>query len=97
MGQGRFAALQLAQGLKRDEAQAALEGILRVARAWLEALLVPGGARGRVVPSHATPERVQRLFDDATEGLEALARNNANPALLLESIMIRWTGAQPTR
>ena len=94
LGQGTLAPLRLAQALKRDQAQAVLERWLAVGSAWLQALLVPGAGKARALPPNASVESVQRLLSDALEGLHSLERN-ANPSLLLESIMIRWAGAKP--
>lgn len=96
LGQGRFSPLQLVQGYKRDQAQAALESFLALATRWLQALVAPASSKATPLPGNATTESVQRLLDDSIEGLRALERN-ASPALLLESIMIRWAGAKPNR
>lgn len=85
-GEGRLSALRAAQGLKRDEAQRGLEAWLRTGTAWLEALAAPG--RGTPPPRGVSVEAVNRLLDDTLEALRALERNG-NPALLMESIMIR--------
>lgn len=90
LAEGRMDALKLAQGIKREEAQVALEGWLGLAADWLARLLAPA-ARGNGVPlpKNATAGSVQRLLDDTFEGLRGLERN-ANPVLMLEWIMIRW-------
>ena len=85
-GEGRLSALRVAQGIKRDEAQRGLEAWLRTGTAWLEALAAPG--RGTPPPRGVSVRAVNRLLDDTLEALRALERNG-NPALLMESIMIR--------
>jgi len=90
--QGRMQALAIAQNLKRDDAQRALEACLRIGAAWLRQLLAPAspGAKAPAAPRGAGPDAVQRLLDESLAGLEALGKQNASPALLVESIMIRW-------
>ena len=85
-GEGRMQALRLAQGLKRDTAQQALEACLHTATGWLRALAAPG--KGPVPPRGLSAEAAGRVVDDALEALRALERNG-NPSLLVESIMIR--------
>lgn len=87
---GRMQALARAAGAKRDDAQRVLEAMLRVGTRWLRALLVPES--GAAPPRGVAVAPVQQLLSEAIEGLRALERN-ASPALLLESIMIRWAGA----
>lgn len=86
--EGRVTPLRLTQGLKREQAQAALEQWLAQAASALASTLVPGRAAGAPLPRGARPDVLQRLLDDLVEGLRALERN-ASPALLVESIMIR--------
>lgn len=92
LAEGRMQALKLADKLKREEAQAWLEFWLFCGASWLKARLAPGHAEAgpvQPVPKSATVERIQRLLSDAVEGLRGLERNG-NPAMILESIMIRW-------
>jgi len=84
--EGRMQALRLAQGLKRDTAQQALEACLHTATGWLRALAAPG--KGPAPPRGLSAEAVARVVDDTLEALRALERNG-NPSLLVESIMIR--------
>jgi DNA polymerase III subunit delta' len=84
--EGRFSALRLAQGLKRDAAQHGLETWLRTAAAWLRALAAPG--QGPAPPRGVSAESLGHLVDETLEALRALERNG-NPSLLVESIMIR--------
>jgi DNA polymerase-3 subunit delta' len=84
--EGRLQGLRLAQGLKREGAQQALESWLRTAAAWLRALGAPG--RGPAPPRGVGADAVGRLIDDVIEALRALERNG-NPSLLVESIIIR--------
>lgn len=86
--EGRVQPLKLASGIKREQAQAALEQWLALATEALTAALVPGRAGARPIPKGARPEVLQRFLDEAIEGLRMLDRN-ASPALLMESIMIR--------
>jgi DNA polymerase III subunit delta' len=84
--EGRLQGLRLAQGLKRDGAQQALETWLRAATAWLRALAAPGQASA--APRGLTAATAGRLIDETLEALRALERNG-NPTLLVESIIIR--------
>ena len=84
--EGKMQALRIAQGLKREPAQLALETWLHTATGWLRMLAVPG--RGAAAPRGLTAEGASRLIDDTLEALRALERNG-NPTLLVESIMIR--------
>lgn len=83
--------LKIAQGLKRDAAQAGLEAWLATGTAWLERLLAPG--RG-AAPRGATVPALQQLLAETLEALRALERNG-NPTLLVESIMIRLSRHAP--
>lgn len=83
--EGRLGGLRLAQGLKRDGAQQALEAWLRTGTAWLRALSTGGGP---APPRGVGAESLTRLLDDTLEALRALERNG-NPSLLVESIIIR--------
>ena len=78
--------LRIAQGLKRDTAQAGLELWLQAGTAWLGRLLAPG--RTGAAPKGASVTALQQLLADTIEALRALERNG-NPTLLVESIMIR--------
>jgi len=80
--------LKLAQGLKRDTAQAGLELWLQAGTAWLERVLAPGRAGAGAAPRGASAAALQHLLTDTIEALRALERNG-NPTLLVESIMIR--------
>jgi DNA polymerase-3 subunit delta' len=84
--EGRMQALRLAQGLKRDTGQQALEACLHTATGWLRALAAPG--QGPAPPRGLSAEAAGRVVDDTLEALRALERNG-NPSLLVESIMIR--------
>lgn len=84
--EGKLGGLRLAQGLKRDGAQQALESWLRAATGWLRALAEPG--RGPAPPRGVGADALGRLIDDTLEALRALERNG-NPSLLVESIIIR--------
>jgi DNA polymerase-3 subunit delta' len=84
--EGRLQGLRLAQGLKREGAQQALESCLRTAAAWLRALAAPG--RAPAPPRGLGADAAGRLIDDVIEALRALERNG-NPSLLVESIIIR--------
>jgi DNA polymerase-3 subunit delta' len=83
--EGRLQGLRLAQGLKREGAQQALESWLRAATGWLRALAAPGPG---AAPRGLTAAAAGRVLDDTLEALRALERNG-NPVLLVESIMIR--------
>ena len=87
--EGKFEALRLAQGLKREGAQAALERCLAVAAGWLRGALVPGA--GGAAPPGVSTGALQQLLADIMEALPTLDR--ANPTLTVESIMIRWASA----
>jgi DNA polymerase III subunit delta' len=87
--EGRFEALKLAQGLKRESAQAALESCLAIATAWLRDALVAGA--GQPPPPGVSVPALQRLLADIVEALPTLDR--AQPTLAVESIMIRWASA----
>jgi DNA polymerase-3 subunit delta' len=92
--QGRLQALAIAQNLKRDDAQRALEAVLRIGAAWLRQQLAPAAAGSLpAAPKGAGTDAVQGLLDEALAGLEALGKQNASPALLVESIMIRWASS----
>lgn len=80
--------LKLAQGLKRDTAQAGLEIWLQAGTVWLERLLAPGRPGAGGTPRGATSTALQHLLTDTLDALRALERNG-NPTLLVESIMIR--------
>ena len=80
--------LKIAQGLKRDTAQAGLELWLQAGTVWLERLLAPGRPGAGGTPKGASAAALQQLLADAVEALRALERNG-NPTLLVESIMIR--------
>jgi len=84
--EGNLQSLRLAQGLKRDTAQQALETWLQMATGWLRALADPG--KGPAPPRGLSAEAAGRLLDDTLEALRALERSG-NPSLLVESIMIR--------
>lgn len=84
--EGRLQGLRIAQGLKRDEAQQGLEAWLQTATGWLRTLAASG--QGPAPPRGLGPARAARLLDDTLDALRALERNG-NPALLVESIMIR--------
>lgn len=84
--EGRMQALRIAQGLKRDDAQRGLETWLHTATGWLRALA--GAEPAAAPPRGLRPETAAGLLDDIVEALRALERNG-NPALLVESIMIR--------
>lgn len=84
--EGRLSGLRLAQGLKRDGAQQALETWLRTATAWLRAGAAPG--QGSAAPARLGPEAIAGVLDDVLEARRALERNGS-PSLLVESIMIR--------
>jgi DNA polymerase III subunit delta' len=84
--EGRLQGLRLAQGLKRDGAQQALESWLRTATGWLRGQAAPG--RGPPPPRGVGAEAIAGVLDDTLEALRALERNG-NPSLLVESIIIR--------
>lgn len=92
LAEGRMQVLKLADKRKRDEAQAGLEVWLHCASAWLKSLLAPGRAAAPPpvpVPKGLTVAALDRLLTDALDGLRGLDRNGS-PALILESIMIRF-------
>jgi DNA polymerase-3 subunit delta' len=84
--EGRMQSLRIAQGLKREDAQRCLETWLHTSTGWLRALA--GAGAGAAPPRGLRPEAAAGLLDDVVEALRALERNG-NPALLVESIMIR--------
>lgn len=86
--EGRLTPLALAGKLRREEAQAALEQWQEVATGWLAATLAPGRTTGAPPPPQARPELLEGLLEASLEGLRAL-EHNAQPTLVVESIMIR--------
>lgn len=90
--EGRMQVLKLADKVKREAAQAGLEIWLYYGTGWLKALLAPGHSRLSTsavpAPKSITVETIQRLLADTMEGLRGLERNG-NPAMIVESIMIR--------
>jgi DNA polymerase-3 subunit delta' len=92
---GRLQALRVAQGIKREEAQAALELWLRTGVRWLRARLVAGAADRAGPPAGASVAALEQLLADTLEALRGLERN-ANPTLTVESIMIRWASSTST-
>ena len=84
--EGKLQGLRLAQGLKRDGAQQALETWLRTATGWLRGQAAPG--HGPAPPRGIRPAAIAGVLDDTLEALRALERNG-NPTLLVESIIIR--------
>lgn len=93
--EGRLS-LKLAQGLKRDTAQAGLELWLQAGTVWLGRLLAPGRAGAGGTPPGASAPALQQLLADTIEALRALERNG-NPTLLVESIMIRLSQRSASR
>lgn len=88
--------LKLAQGLKRDTAQAGLEIWLQAGTVWLGRLLAPGRPGAASTPPGASAAALQQLLADTVEALRALERNG-NPTLLVESIMIRLSQRAASR
>ena len=84
---GSLPSLKLAQGIKRDAAQLGLECWLQTGAAWLKQLLAPVLSSARL-PEGLHPVMVSQLLTDVLAGLRGLERNG-NPALIVESIMIR--------
>ncbi|HUS24083.1 MAG TPA: hypothetical protein VM369_03970 [Candidatus Binatia bacterium] len=80
---GKPAALKLADKMRREDARELLEWLLGAATQWLRESLGPGP------PPLAPAGPLMKLHADAVEGLEALEGNTA-PAMVVESIMIRW-------
>jgi DNA polymerase-3 subunit delta' len=96
LAEGRMQALKLADKLKREEAQAGLEFWLYCGTGWLKTLLAPhraAPATALPVPKSASVGSIQRLLADAVAGLRGL-EGNGNPAMIMESIMIRWAKVQ---
>jgi len=84
--EGRLQGLRLAQNLKREGAQQALEAWLRTATAWLRGWAAPG--QGVAPPRGFGAEAIAGVLDDVLEARRALERNG-QPSLLVESIIIR--------
>lgn len=89
---GGSLSLKIAQGLKRDQAQAGIEYWLHAATGWLRQLLAGGASSA--VPKGASVPALQQLLADCVEALRSL-RRNGSPTLLVESIMIRLSQRTP--
>lgn len=77
-------------GVKREDARAGLECWLETAAAWLRQRLAPQPG-GPAVPARYDAASLAALVARVQAGLRALDRNG-NPALVMESIIIRSTG-----
>jgi len=88
--QGRMQALKVAERVERDVARAWLEWVLETATTWLRRTLAPRSGGALAPPPGVTARALLGLLDDALEGQRALERNNGNPSMIMESIMIRW-------
>ena len=88
---GSLPSLKLAQGIKREAAQFGLECWLQTGAAWLKQLLAPAASSARL-PEGLQAATISQLLADVLAGLRGLERNG-NPALIVESIMIRTSRA----
>lgn len=78
------------QGLKREDAEFGLECWLETVAGWMRQRLAPR-ADGPAVPAAFDAGRLTAIQQWVVEGLRGLERNG-NPALIVESIMIRSAG-----
>lgn len=82
------------QGLKLEDARFGLECWHELATAWLKQRLAPAKG-GPVVPAGLDAQRLSGLLERIQQGMRGLERNG-NPALIMESIIIRSAG-QPAK
>lgn len=78
-------------GLKREDARYGLECWLELAAGWLRQRLDSRAPPGIPIPASLDAPGLTRLLDRIQAGMRGIERNG-NPALIMESIIIRSTG-----